>query len=106
VESFQVAPFYAFSNKENFYGELHAEYKLNGLLTNKIPIIKKLNFRLVTGTNMILLKNRSYQELFLGIDNIAKIFRFDYVRGHGQSLGATHGFRLGIRGFPSLFNDN
>lgn len=106
VESFQVAPFYAFSNKERFYGTLHAEYKLNGLLTNKIPIIKKLNLRLVTGTNMILLKDRSYQELFLGIDNIIKVLRIDYIRGHGQTLGSTQGFRLGIRGFNSLFTDN
>ncbi len=106
VESFQVAPFYAFSNKERFYGTLHAEYKLNGLITNKIPIIKKLNLRLVTGANMILLKDRSYQELFLGIDNIIKLLRIDYIRGHGQSLGSTHGFRLGIRGFSSLFTDN
>jgi len=106
VESFQVAPFYAFSNKERFFGEFHAEYKLNGLLTNKIPIIKKLNLRLVTGTNMIMLKNRNYQELFMGIENIFKLLRFDYVKGHGQSLGSTHGFRLGIRGFSSLFTDN
>jgi len=106
VESFQVAPFYAFSNKEKFFGEFHAEYKLNGLLTNKIPIIKKLNLRLVTGTNMILLKNRNYQELFLGIDNIVKLLRVDYIRGHGESLGSTHGFRIGIRGFSSVFTDN
>jgi hypothetical protein len=106
VESFQVAPFYAFSNKEKFYGEFHAEYKLNGLLTNKIPIIKKLNLRLVTGTNLILLKNKNYQELFLGIDNIFKLLRIDYISGHGQSLGSTHGFRLGIRGFSSVFTDN
>lgn len=106
VESFQVAPFYAFSNKERFFGELHAEYKLNGLLTNKIPIIKKLNLRLVTGTNMIMLKNRNYQELFLGIDNILKLLRVDYIKGNGQSIGSTHGVRLGIQGFSSIFTDN
>ncbi len=106
VESFQVAPFYAFSNKENFFGEFHAEYKLNGLLTNKIPIVKKLNLRLVTGTNMILLKNKNYQEVFLGVDNIFKLFRIDFIKGHGQSIGSTQGFRLGIRGFSSLFTDN
>ena len=106
VESFQVAPFYAFSNKERFFGEFHAEYKLNGLLTNKIPIIKKLNLRLVTGANMILLKDKNYQELFLGIDNIFKLLRLDYVKGHGESIGSTQGFRLGIRGFSGVFTDN
>ncbi len=106
IESFQVVPFYAFSNKEPFFAAFHAEYKLNGMLTNKIPIIKKLNLRLVTGTNMILLKDKNYQELFLGVDNILKLLRVDYIRGHGQSLGSTHGIRLGIRGFSSLFTDN
>lgn len=106
VESFQVAPFYAFSNKEPFFGALHAEYRLNGLLTNKIPFVKKLNLRLVTGSNMIFLKNRNYQELFLGVDNIFKLLRVDYIMGHGQLLGATKGLRVGIKGFSSLFNDN
>lgn len=106
VESFQVTPFYAFSNKERFFGEFHAEYKLNGLLTNKIPIIKKLNLRLVTGTNMIMLKNKNYHELFLGIDNIFKLLRVDYIRGKGESLGSTQGVRLGIQGFSSIFTDN
>jgi hypothetical protein len=55
---------------------------------------------------MILLKDRSYQELFLGIDNIIKVLRIDYIRGHGQSLGSTHGIRLGIRGFSAVFTDN
>lgn len=106
VESFQVAPFYAFSNKDPFYAELHAEYRLNGLLTNKIPIVKKLNLRIVTGTNLIVLKSNQYQEFFVGIDNIIKLIRIDYTRGHGQTIGSTHGIRIGLRGFSSLLNDN
>jgi len=106
VESFQVAPFYAFTNKEHLFGELHAEYGLNGMLTNKIPIVKKLNLRIVTGTNLIVLKSKHYQEFFVGIDNILKLVRIDYTRGYGQSTGSRQGIRIGLRGFSSLFNDN
>ncbi len=106
VESFQVAPFYAFSNKAPFYAEFHAEYGLNGMLTNKIPIVKKLNLRIVTGANIIALKDKHYQEFFVGIDNIFKLIRIDYIKGHGQSTGLTQGVRVGLRGFSSLFNDN
>jgi hypothetical protein len=55
---------------------------------------------------MILLKDKNYQELFLGIDNIFKLLRLDYVKGHGESIGSTQGFRLGIRGFSGVFTDN
>src|SRR5690606_5803291 len=37
LHSFQLAPYYQYSNKENLYGELHLEYNMRGLLTNKLP---------------------------------------------------------------------
>jgi hypothetical protein len=105
LETFQLAPFYAFSNNANVFGALHTEYKLNGLLTNKIPLIRNLNFRLVTGSNILFLKNMNYQELFLGLDNVAKLFRLDYVKGFGKDGRSYNGFRIGIRGFSTLFSD-
>lgn len=106
LQSFQVAPFYQFSNKEKIHYALFTEYKLNGLLTNKIPVLKKLNLRLITGTNMIYLeKDKLYSEVFLGFDNVLKILRFDYIIGFQQSKQVGQGFRIGIRGFSSLFTD-
>jgi hypothetical protein len=60
LETFQLAPFYAFSNNANIFGAIHTEYKLNGLLTNKIPLVRNLNFRLITGSNILFLKNINY----------------------------------------------
>jgi hypothetical protein len=105
LETFQLAPFYAFSNNTNIFGALHSEYKLNGLLTNKIPLIRNLNFRLITGCNILMLKQVSYQEIFVGLDNIAKLFRLDYVKGLGTDGKNYNGFRIGIRGFSTLFSD-
>ena len=105
VESFQVAPFYALSNKEKIFLQLNGEYKLNGLLTNKIPFIRKLNLRIVTGTNIIWLKNKDYYEVFVGVDNIFKLFRIDYIWGFGKTVMPQNGFRIGIKGFSTLFTD-
>ena len=105
VESFQVAPFYALSNKEKIFLQVNGEYKLNGLLTNKIPLIRKLNLRIVTGTNIIWLKNKDYYEVFVGVDNIFKLFRIDYIWGFGKTVMPQNGFRIGIKGFSTLFTD-
>jgi len=105
LETFQLAPFYAFSNNANIFGAIHTEYKLNGLLTNKIPLVRNLNFRLITGSNILFLKNINYQEIFIGLDNIAKLFRVDYVKGLGKDGMNYNGFRIGIRGFSTLFSD-
>jgi hypothetical protein len=75
------------------------------LLTNKIPLVRNLNFRLITGSNILFLKNINYQEIFLGLDNIAKLFRVDYVKGLGKNGMNYNGFRIGIRGFSTLFSD-
>ena len=105
VESFQVAPFYALSNKEKIFLQVNGEYKLNGLLTNKIPLIRKLNLRVVTGANIIWLKNKDYYEVFVGVDNIFKLFRVDYIWGFGKTVMPQNGFRIGIKGFSTLFTD-
>ncbi|MEY4628276.1 MAG: hypothetical protein RLZZ595_602 [Bacteroidota bacterium] len=105
VESFQVAPFYALSNREKFFLQLNGEYRLNGLLTNKIPIIRKFNLRVVTGSNLIWLKNKNYAEVFVGVDNILKLFRVDYIWGFGKTVLPQNGVRIGIRGLSTLFTD-
>jgi hypothetical protein len=105
LESFQLAPFYAFSNNAELFSALHFEYRLNGLGTNKIPVLRNLNFRLITGTNILLLKGKNYQEVFLGVDNVAKLFRIDFVKGLGKDGSDFQGIKIGIRGFSSLFSD-
>lgn len=105
VESFQVAPFYALSNKEKIFLQLNGEYRLNGLLTNKIPIVRRLNLRVVTGANTIWLKEKNYTEVFVGVDNIFKLFRVDYIWGIGKTVAPQNGIKIGIRGFSSLFTD-
>jgi hypothetical protein len=106
LESLQIAPFYAFSTSAQNYSALFVEYALNGLITNKIPIVKKLNTRLIIGTNAIFItKDKRYVELFSGIDNIFKFFRVDYIIGIQPKLPVSYGIRIGIKGFSNLFTE-
>ncbi len=93
VNSFQLAKYYAYSNTESFFAIGHAEHHFNGLLTNKIPLFKRLNWTLVGGANAFYVTGqRNYFEVFGGIENILKIFRVDVVTG----------FEYGRKGFTAL----
>jgi len=106
LNSFQLAPYYFKSNKEKFFAIGHIEHHFNGFLTNKIPLIQRLNLRLVGGINAFWVdKNNHYFEYFAGIENILKIFRIDYVFGYTEDGHYDSRIRLGIRAFSDLFND-
>ncbi len=95
--SFQLLPYYQFSNTEKTYFEGHAEYHLNGLLTNKIPFVRTLNCFIVTGANALYInKNAGYYEAFIGVENIFKIIRVDVVKGFYNNGTNTTGIRFSL----------
>ena len=99
VNSFQLAPYYRYSNIEKIYGLLHAEHHFNGLLTNKIPLLNKLKWNLVAGTNAFYVnRNNYYVEAFAGLENIFKILRVDFVTANQAQGGNSFGVRLGFGG--------
>lgn len=99
VNSFQMEEYYAHSTIDNLYGFLHLEHHLNGLLTNKIPLFKRLNWNLVTGTNILLVNKKSnYSEVFFGIENILKVIRADYVLSFNNGSKVKSDIRLGFGG--------
>ena len=99
VNSFQLAPYYAYSTTSDFYAIAHAEQHLNGLLTNKIPLFRRLNWNIVTGGNAFFVnKNNNYLELFAGLENIFKVFRVDGIVGYAGNNKMTSGIRVGAGG--------
>jgi hypothetical protein len=95
TESFQLAPYYKFSNTASLYGRGHIEYHLNGLITNKIPGFKKLNWFLVAGANSLLMEMDNYYiEYFLGLENIFKVIRLDVIRSNDKGGMSNNGIRL------------
>jgi len=99
LNSFQLAPYYRYSNAEPFYALAHVEHHFNGLLTNKIPLINRLKWNLVVGSNAFYVNNNSYYvEAFAGLENILKIFRVDFVNAYQPGLGTKFGVRVGFGG--------
>ncbi len=87
LKSFQLAPYYRFSNTADIYVQAHGEWHLGGWLTNKIPLFRRLNWYLVGGSNALYInKDDYYVEVFAGLENIGfKMFRFgriDFVAGY------------------------
>lgn len=101
LQSFQMAQYYDFSNTEPIYGEAHIEYHLNGLLSNKIPLLRQARYYLVLGGNAFYARqNNYYTEAFIGIDNIGwklvRILRIDFVQSWDSNLGRNSGIRFGL----------
>lgn len=107
LNSFQLAPYYRFSNLASLYGEGHLEWHLDGLFTNKIPLFRRLNWFLVGASNVLYIDgNNYYAEVSVGLENIGwGFFRFgrvDFVAGYEAGMPRpTVGFRIG---FSGLFN--
>lgn len=99
VNSFQLASYYANSTDAQFYAIAHVEHHLNGLLTNKIPGLKKLGWNFVAGSNAFYVNHKNnYAEMFLGLENIFKIFRVDFVAAYENGNRGTTGIRIGLGG--------
>ncbi|MGB5006000.1 MAG: DUF5686 family protein, partial [Ferruginibacter sp.] len=99
VNSFQLAHYYIYSTTDPFYGFAHLEHHFNGLLTNKIPLFKRLNWNLVAGGNALYTRrDNNYTELFVGLENLFKIFRVDYVFAFASNKQQRSGVRIGTGG--------
>jgi Family of unknown function (DUF5686)/CarboxypepD_reg-like domain len=106
LNSFQLAPYYLKSSKSNLFWLLHAEHHFNGFLTNKIPLFKRLNLRLVGGVNGFYVgRDNYYYEFMAGLENILKLVRVDYVFGYTESGFFNSKIRIGIRAFTSEFEE-
>lgn len=99
VNTFQLSSYYANSTTEKFFSFSHIEHHFNGLLTNKIPLFKQLNWNLVAGSNAFYVnKNNHYAEVFVGMENIFKLLRVDFVAGYANGQKAMTGIRIGFGG--------
>jgi len=99
LNSFQLAPYYRYSNTEDFYAVFHGEHHFNGLLTNKIPLFNKLKWTLVAGTNTFYVnKDNYYAEVFVGLENIFKLIRVDFITAYQAAGGNNFGIRVGFGG--------
>lgn len=99
LNSFQLVSLYGNSNVDKTFAFGHVEHHFNGLLTNKIPLFRKLNWNLVGGANAFYVNsNSNYVEAFIGLENILKVFRVDFVAAFENGSPGTTGIRIGAGG--------
>jgi len=99
VNSYQLAPYYINSNTEPFFSFGHIEHHFNGMLTNKIPLFRRLNWNLVIGSNAYYVNRKNhFVEAFFGLENILKLFRVDYVFGYTNNHSYSGEIRIGAGG--------
>jgi hypothetical protein len=99
LNTFQLLPYYSAATTASLYGIVNFEHHLNGLLTNKLPLFKKLNWNLVDGVNAFYVnKDSHYTELFIGLENIFKVARVDFVAGFLNNQKAVFDVRIGFGG--------
>lgn len=96
LSSFQFAKYYEHSAINDLYAFANVEHHFNGLLTNKIPLFKRLNWNLVGGANAFYVtENNNYTEVFVGLENIFKLFRVDFVWAFENGRQGMAGVKIG-----------
>lgn len=88
---FKNMPYYTYDTDESYATGI-AEYSLNGLLMDKVPLLRSSGAYTVLGAGHLTTTERSYTEVSIGIDGFnvlgLSIFRLDYIwswDGHNYS---------------------
>lgn len=106
--TFDMLDYYEFVTDE--YASIHLEHNFNGRIFSRLPLLRKLNLREIVGARAVIgslskdnidlnvfdlngkAPTKPYYEYHVGIDNIFKLLRIDFVfRGNYKDLpGATN----------------
>lgn len=83
LDQFRMLEYYAHSTIKP-YAKLQWEHYFDGVILGKIPGVRKLQWELVAGTNILYSEtSKTYSEVIIGIDNIGyglfRLFRVDFV---------------------------
>ncbi|MEX0813614.1 MAG: DUF5686 and carboxypeptidase regulatory-like domain-containing protein [Chitinophagales bacterium] len=96
ADGFQMLHYYRLSTISDFV-EAHFQHNFDGFLLNKIPGVRKLNLQLVGGAHFIYSEaNKDYLEIDVGIENIFRVIRVDFITALSSQQRTSFGFRIGI----------
>lgn len=92
LRKFLFLDFYIFSTDRE-YLEAHFEHNFSGLLTNKVPLLRKLKLEELVGASYLSQPlKRNYTEFYFGLQRL--IFRAAYGFAYDGSKRVEHGFRF------------
>ncbi|MCD4747166.1 MAG: DUF5686 and carboxypeptidase regulatory-like domain-containing protein [Bacteroidales bacterium] len=99
-EAFQLLDYYSYSTNKNFF-EVHYEHHFNGFIINKLPLIRRTKWKAVGGVHFLSNNiNSDYLEVSVGIKNIFKVARIDFITSFSSNKKLCSGFvfRLALGG--------
>ena len=92
LRKFSFLDFYQYSTNKN-YVEAHLEHNFAGLISNKIPLIRKLKLEEVIGGSYLTQPNKkNYKEFYFGLQRL--IFRATYGFAYDGNKKVQQGFRI------------
>jgi hypothetical protein len=92
LRRFLFLDFYQFSTNKQ-YIEAHIEHNFSGLLTNKVPLLRKIKLEEVVGAGYLTQPDKKdYKEFYFGLQRL--IFRATYGFAYDGKKRVEHGFRL------------
>lgn len=96
LDGFQLLRYYI-NSTNNWFAEGHYVHHFDGFVFNKIPGVRKLKWQLVAGGHYVYTPEYGhYGEVNIGIENIFKILRIDFVSGFSSNRTRDYGVRVGI----------
>lgn len=95
-DGFQLLDYYAASTTDK-YIEVHFQHNFEGFFFNKIPGFRKLKFQEVFGAHFLYTEDfKDYTELNVGIENILRVLRLDFVFSLSRNHPNEFGVRIGL----------
>jgi hypothetical protein len=95
LNSFNMLDYYAYSTTQPSF-EIHGEYHFNGLLFNKIPLLRSLHFDEIVSAHFLHVKGLpKYLELSAGVEKLG-FLRFDVVTSFTADKKTATALRVGI----------
>lgn len=92
LRKFQFLDFYAYST-DHQYVEAHFEQNFAGLITNKLPLVRKLKLEELLGFNYLTQPaKKNYKEFYFGLQRL--IFRATYGFAYDGTRKVQQGFRI------------
>lgn len=109
LSSFHTLDYYSHSTNDMFF-EAHFEHHFNGWIFNKLPLLRKTRWQIVSGVNFLMSKGMvitqsddvtqdewlDYTELYIGIENIFKFFRVDLATSYETGRKIRPEVRFGL----------
>lgn len=99
IDSFLGLDYYHYSTPSGFL-EAHGEYNLSGLLTSKVPGLRRLKLEELLGLHYLHTPELTYYgELHLGLQWQVVRLMYAYSQSSNELLNANHNFRIALRLF-------